>query len=92
MKFTVEGEKTPITTVRICGKIVADFYEGWSVKSLDCGDATCGKEATELVITLKKVPRKSDFDFCEKGYEATLQEEDEFIDAIYKIFGLSSDS
>ena len=27
MKFTVEGEKTPITTVRICGKIVADFYE-----------------------------------------------------------------
>ena len=92
MKFTVEGEKTPITTVRICGKIVADFYEGWSVKSLDCGDATCGKEATELVITLKKAPHKSDFDFCEKGYEAILEEEDEFIDAIYKIFGLSSDS
>ena len=92
MKFTVEGEKTPITTVKICGKIVADFYEGWSVKSLDCGDATCGKEATELVITLKKAPRKSDFDFCEKGYEATVEEDDEFIKAIYEILGVSYDS
>lgn len=92
MKFTVEGEKTPITTVKICGKTVADFYEGWSVKSLDCGDASCGKEATELVITLKKVPRKSDFDFCEKEYEAMIEEDDEFVKAIYRIFGFSSDS
>lgn len=90
MKFTVEGEKTPITTVRICGKIVAEFYEGWSVNSVDCGDASCGKEATELTITLKKLPRESDF--CEKEYEAMVEEDDEFVKAIYRIFGFSSDS
>ena len=91
MKFTVEGEKTPITTIKICGKTVADFYEGWSVNSVDCGDASCGGEATELTITLKKLPQESDFDFCEKGYEATVEEDDEFIKAIYEILGISSD-
>lgn len=79
MKFTVEGEKTPITTVRICGKIIADFYEGWSVKSLDCGDASCGGKATELTITLKKLPRESDFDFCEKDTKLHSKKRTDFL-------------
>lgn len=90
MKFSIEGEKTPITTIKICGKTVAEFYEGWSVNSVDCGDAFCGKEATELTITLKKLPCESDF--CGKGYEATVEEDDEFIKAIYEILGVSYDS
>lgn len=90
MKFSIEGEKTPITTIKICGKTVAEFYEGWSVNSVDCGDASCGKEATELTITLKKLPRESDF--CGKEYEAMVEEDDEFIKAIYEILGVSYDS
>lgn len=90
MKFSIEGEKTPITTIKICGKTVAEFYEGWSVNSVDCGDASCGKEVTELTITLKKLPHESDF--CGKEYEATAEEDDEFIKAIYEILGVSYDS
>lgn len=89
MKFSIEGEKTPITTIKICGKTVAEFYEGWSVNSVDCGDASCGKEVIELTITLKKLPWESDF--YGKEYEAMVEEDDEFVKAIYKILGISSD-